>query len=220
MKTLAKVVNPIILSGKLGDGCIFKNNKEQKDYNISFVSKNFDYLIYKRDKLSKIVKVSNIRKQKSGYKEGAFSFVFATHMSRQVTDIANLSIVECIEALTKESFSMFYLDDGTYPQKKHFMHLYCNEFSEVEVELLISKIYSLYPYKLCSSRWDRKKDGRKYPYIYIPVITANEIKKDVKKFLIKNEIYSMLYKVGVDSPSETIENASKELIACSLEISE
>ena len=40
------------------------------------------------------------------------------------------------------------------------------------------------------------------------------------KNFIKNEIYSMLYKVEVDSPSETIENASKELIACSLEISE
>ena len=48
-------------------------------------------------------------------------------------------------------------------------------------------------------------DGRAYPYIYIPVKTANEIRKDVEKFLIKNEIHSMLYKVGIDSPSETIE---------------
>ena len=220
MKTLVRAVNPIILSGKLGDGCIFKNNEEQKEHNISFVSKNLDYLTYKRDELSKIVKVSNLRKQKSGYKEGAFSFTFSTHMSKQVTDVANLSVIECIEALTKESFSMFYLDDGTYHQKKHFMHLYCNEFTEIEVEHLISKIYSLYPYKISSIRWDRKKDGRKYPYIYIPVKTANEIKKDVEKFLVKNEIYSMLYKVGIDSPPETIKNISKELIACSLEISE
>lgn len=220
MKTLIKVVNPIILSGKLGDGCIFKNNEGQKDYNISFVSKNLDYLTYKRDELSKVVKVSNLRKQKSGYKEGAFSFTFTTYMSTLVTNVANLSVTECIEALTKESFIMFYLDDGTYHQKKHFMHLYCNEFTELEVESLISKVYSLYPYKRCSLRWDKKKDGRKYPYIYIPVKTASEIKKDVENFLIKNEIYSLLYKVGVDSPSETIENISKGLIACSLEISE
>lgn len=111
MKTLIKVINSIILSGKLGDGCIFKNNEGQK-------------------------------------------------------------------------------------------------------------VYSLYPYKRCSLRWDKKKDERNYPYIYIPVKTASEIKKDVENFLIKNEIYSLLYKVGVDSPPETIENISKGLIACSLERSE
>ena len=38
--------------------------------------------------------------------------------------------------------------------------------------------------------------------------------------LLDNEIYSILYKVGIDSPPETIENISKEQIASSLERSE
>jgi len=205
MKTLKKLVNPILLSGKLGDGCIYKNNEEQLDFNISFVSINLDYLSYKRDQLSKIVKVGNIRTQKSGYKSGAFSYTFATHMSKHITKVANMSISECIESLNKESFIMYYLDDGTYHQKKHFMHLYCNKFTVEETQQLIDKIYSMYPVKIGALRWDKKRDGRAYPYIYIPVKTANEIRKDVEKFLIKNEIHSMLYKVGIDSPSETIE---------------
>lgn len=220
MKTLKSNLNPIILSGKLGDGCIYKNNKEQQDYNISFSSINLDYLLYKRDELSKLVKVSNIRTQKLGYKIGAISYMFATHKNNQITNIANLNISECIDALDKLSLVMFYLDDGTYHQRKHFMHLYCNKFTIEETEKLIDKIYSLYPQKRGALRWDVKKDGRRYPYIYIPVKTANEFKKDVEKFLLDNEIYSMLYKVGIDSPSETIENISKEHIASSLERSE
>lgn len=208
MKTLNKKPNPLILSGKLGDGCIFKNNKEQEDFSISYVSINLDYLSYKRDELSKLVKVSNLRTQKSGYKQGATSYTFATYASKKITHVANMSISECISNLTVESLILFYLDDGTYHQKKHFMHLYCNEFSDEEVELLINKIYELYPLKRSSFRWDKKKDGRKYPYIYIPVVVANKFKEDIKEFLLSNEIYSMLYKVGVDSPSTTIESES------------
>lgn len=79
------------------------------------------------------------------------------------------------------------------------MHIYCNEFSVEETNKLIEKFYQLYPIKACSFRWDKKKDGRKYPYIYIPVKTANVFKEDIKDFLLTNEINSMLYKVGIES---------------------
>lgn len=193
---LRQIPNNIILSGKIGDGCIYKNNNEQKDFNISFVSINLDYLSYKRDTLIKFVKCSHIRTQKSGYKEGNISYTFATHKSSKVTQVANMTIEEVIANLTKESLTIYYLDDGTYHQKKHFMHLYCNEFTEEQANMLADKIFSLYPIKRPNLRWDKKKDGRKYPYLYIPVATANEIKRDVESFLEVNEIYSLMYKVG------------------------
>ncbi|MBO8161075.1 MAG: hypothetical protein H0Z24_05515 [Thermosipho sp. (in: Bacteria)] len=192
----SEIIDQLLISGKLGDGCIYKNNKNQPHYNISFVSINLDYLLYKRDILKNIVKVSNVRTQKSGYKKHSFSYTFSTYQHYKITEIATMTLKECINSLSKEGLILYYLDDGTYHQKKHFMHIYCNEFNVGEVNLLIDKIYELYPIKKCSFRWDKKKDGRKYPYIYIPVVTVKEFKKDIERFLIKNEIYSMLYKVG------------------------
>lgn len=187
----------LIVSGRFGDGCIHKNSKrEDGDYNIGFNSINLDYLEYKRDRIAKLIKVSRIRTQESGYKKGNISYVFNTHASKLVTKIKKEDSIKLLDNLSREALVLFYLDDGSYHQKGHFTHLYCNSFNSEEVEALRERIYELYPVKIPNIRVDRKSDGREYPYLYIPVPTTKEFIKDVKRFLVKNDIQSMMYKVG------------------------
>ena len=206
---LKKVENQCLLSSKLGDGGFYLNGKT---HYFLFVSKEKDYLMYKLNQLREAgipMKDSPVGITKSGYKEGNFSFSFITRNSEKLSKVALMSVREAVDAMSLDGLIMFYLEDGTFHQRKHFMHIYCNTFSVEEAQYLIEKIYSLYPIKKCAIRWDKKKDGRKYPYLYIPVSVANVFKEDVKTFLEDNKIYSLLYKVGI-SPSTTIENTNSE----------
>ena len=113
-----------------------------------------------------------------------------------------MSTIEILHKLDIQGLVYYFLDDGTYHQRKHFGHLYCNTFSDDEVEVLIDVLYKFYPQKRCTKRFDRKKDGRQYPYIYIPVVVMNEFKKDIKNFLEENNIDSLMYKVGGNTYAE------------------
>lgn len=193
MKAIKQRLRPIVLNAIVGDGCIVKQNNGSY---LQFTSTSLDWITFKRD-LCKEFKPTNLRTQPSGYGGKKTIYVFSTPQHDSISKSENFTIEECIEMLTKTDLIMWYLDDGTYHQKKHFMHLYCNMFTEEQSELLADKIFSLYPVKRPSLRWDKKKDGRKYPYLYIPVKTSNEFKIDVENFLKENDIQSLFYKVGI-----------------------
>lgn len=202
--------NQLLLSAKFGDACYVNMGK---NYKVMFQNKNLDYLSYKKNELNKLgIYTRDFQTVKSGYKKGSFSYSLDTRVNSILTEYAEIPNIQAIRAFNKEGLILFYLDDGTYHQNKHFMHLYCNTFSDIEVDELIKVFFKHYPQKLCAKRVDRKKDGRSYPYIYIPVVVAEVFKKDVHKFLIKNDIPSLLYKTGL--PSQTIESriSNKSLI--------
>ena len=115
-----------------------------------------------------------------------------------------MQICDILHNLDKQGLVYYFLDDGTFHQKKHFGHLYCNTFSDEEVETLIDVFYKFYPQKRCSKRIDKKKDGRQYPYIYIPVVVMNEFREDIYNFLTENDIVSLKYKIGYFSIKNTI----------------
>lgn len=204
-----------LLSSKLGDGGFYKNGNG--DYYFGFVCKELMYLKFKRDFILKrnrklrLLGSEPITKVFSGYKEGSYSYSFRTNRHRSLKSIAEMSVEEAIDNLDLDGLIMFYLEDGTYHKNKHFMHIYCNTFTIEECNYLIEKIYKFYPIKKCAIRYDRKKDGRKYPYIYIPVSVSNIFKLDVLEFIRLNDLACFLYKVG-DSPSTTIENTNNESV--------
>jgi hypothetical protein len=198
----------VLLSGKLGDGGIYKSSA---NCFALYVSVNLDYLQYKHNVLVRNgIKCADITTQNSGYKQGAKSYTFRACVHPTITRVHELSISKTISILTKRSLIQLYLDDGSFHKKKHFMHIYCNTFTVNETEQLADKIFELYPIKRPSLRWDKKKDGRKYPYLYIPTTTAREMREDVLEFLQKHNINSLMYKTGyfenTNPPSTTIEN--------------
>lgn len=197
-----------LLSSRLGDGGFIRNGV---NYSVQFVSKFRDYLEFKRNLFISYglpIRDNNITKLYSGYKEGAFSYQFYTRNSSIITEVALMTKIDVINYLNLEGLIMYYLEDGSFHQKKRFSHLYCNTFNPQEVNALIEKIYSIYPVKPPTLRWDRKRDGREFPYLYLPVPTTNELCEDTLNFLESNNIESLKYKVGI-SPSTTIENTNK-----------
>ena len=208
-----KIGNPqgdaldILINAKLGDGGMYQSGV---NYYMVFFSKSRDYLEFKRE-LCEPYLPREIRKAESGYKKGNISYSFGTRSSEEITNIALKSISECIKLLSLKGLYMLYLDDGTYHQKKHFMHIYCNMFSVQETEELANKIYGYYPIKRPTLRWDKKKDGRKYPYLYIPVDTTKALIEDVFEFVEDNQLYSLYYKIGKSIPSTTIETDLKRM---------
>ena len=191
----------LLLSQKVGDGCFITQVKEKdgkENYYFSSNSINLDYINFKKSVFDSIdgMHTHNIREGKSGYNSTSKIYSFDTRNHALISLVGRKKTLEVLDELNKIGLIIFYLDDGTYHQKKHFGHIYCNTFSDEEVDRLIKKVYYFYPQKLCKKRYDRKKDGRFYPYIYIPVCVMDEFKKDIERFLVENKIDSMLYKVG------------------------
>lgn len=204
LKVSESLISQLILSLKLGDGCLVDQSKT-KHYYLQTNSINLDYITHKKVRLEKLgVKTNRLRIGKSGYKESSKIYTFTTPINPLISNVGSMIVSECIRNLNKIGLIYFFLDDGSLHKRKAFGHIYCNTFSDSEVEVLIERIFQLYPYKRCSKRIDKKKDGRKYPYIYIPVSTMNEFRKDIEKFLNYYDIQSLMYKAVL--PSQTVEN--------------
>lgn len=204
MRLKSREPSQLIYSLKIGDGCFVQNSTGERfgkaTYNLLINSINLDYLVHKKTELERMGIITQpLRTAKSGYKEDSIIYVFGTRIHHYITSVANMKTVDILHKLDKQGLIYYFLDDGTFHQKKHFGHICCNTFNDEEVETLIKVMYKFYPQKLCTKRIDRKKDGRQYPYIYIPVVVMNEFRKDIYKFLKENHIESLLYKVGENS---------------------
>lgn len=185
----------LLLSAKIGDGSYINQRiTEPKTYRLYTSSVCEDYIEYKKQILHNNNIYTKDVKCISGYSGKSKIYGFNTAVTKETTTIGRMSISEVLDNLNKQGLIYYYLDDGSLHKKKHFMHLYCNMFDEQCVTKLKSLIFEFYPIKECSVRYDIKKDGRKFPYLYIPVATATAFSFDVKEFLMKNDIKSLLYK--------------------------
>lgn len=194
----------LCLSLKIGDGCYVSQSSTTKNFHMSTRSINKDYLDYKRNIFTKNDILTKDIVCPSGYKKGSIIYGFSTRVEPIISVVGNMSKIEILDSLDILGLILYYLDDGSLHKNKHFMHLYCNSFNSLEVEKLIEILYNFFPQKRCPVRYDKKKDGRVFPYIYIPVCVAKEFSKLVYDFLVRNNINSLLYKTI--SPSQTIEN--------------
>lgn len=198
------MLEQLLYSGKLGDGCLVHRAKTSV---IIFSSKCLNYLVHKKLILEiNGIRTSNITYGKSGY-TGRYDIArFSSYSDLRIENVYDMSKCTCIKNLNKLGLIYLFLDDGSLHKKAKTGHIYCNSFTDEEVEVLIDKIWELYPIKRCSKLYDKKKDGRCYPYIYISKYTMKEFVKDVAKFVTYYNITDMFYKA--DLPSTTIPNGS------------
>ena len=197
----------LLLSLRLGDGCFITQNKtKNKNYHVITSSINEDYIEYKRNVLEHNGIFVRSMKCRSGYKKSSQIFGISTRTSKEISLVGNLSITDCINGLNMTGLIMLYIDDGSLHKNKHTMHLYCNSFNEDEVGALVEKIHELLPQKKVSVCFDRKRDGRVFPYLYFPRCVVDEFNIHVRNFLIQNNINSLLYKTFL--PSQTVESIS------------
>lgn len=185
-------VRRLVFNAFFGDGGCYKNGA---NYYLVYTSTSLDYLQMKRSWASALYP-SNYKQTKSGYKGNKLILNFHTRNSPWITLFYKKGFKGLINEMDKKDLIMWYLDDGSFHQRKHFIHIYCNSLNDVEVDEVIDKIFCLYPEKKCVLRHDKKSDGRCYPYLYMPVCVANTFRKDVGKFLDKHNIESLRYKIG------------------------
>lgn len=197
----------LLLSLRLGDGSFITQNKtENKNYHVITSSINKDYIEYKRNVLEQNGIFVRSMKCSSGYKKSSQIFGISTRISKEISIVGNLSITDCINNLDMTGLIMLYLDDGSLHKNKHTMHLYCNSFKDGDVLALVEKIHELLPQKSVSVYFDRKRDGRVFPYLYFPRCVVDTLNIYVRDFLIQNNINSLLYKTFL--PSQTVESIS------------
>ena len=186
----------LLLSGKIGDGSFVNQRKtENKTYRYCTNSICKDYIDHKKlvcDKycLSTVYELNKY----SGYIPNKQLYAFRTKVHNETTIVGNMTTEEVLQQLDKLGLIYYYLDDGSLHKHKHFMHLYCNNFTSNQAEMLADIIEKFYPQKRCTVRYEHKKDGRVFAVIYIPVIVAKEFSKDVRDFLERHQITSLLYK--------------------------
>lgn len=195
----------LLLSLKIGDGCYVNQRKKSKPtYYLTTRSINSDYIDYKQHLLNKY----NIFTRKftgvSGFNSLKIQSCFRTRVEPEITLVGRMSVDEILDCLDIYGLCLYYLDDGSLHKHKHFMNLNCNSFTYKETEHLIDVIYKIFPIQRCSHRIDKKKSGKQYNYVYVPPKVAREFSKYVHKFLIDNNIQSLLYKTI--PPSQTIES--------------
>ena len=195
----------ILLTARIGDGCLIRQS-ETSNASANYMGIVEDYIQYKHDVLSESYSCSDVRLRdnSAGFNKNGIIYTFSVHTHPDITDIYSLSKIEIISQLDYFGFLIYFFDDGSYHKVRNTMHIYCNSFLPNEVEALKTKIFELFPYKLCRDRVDKKKDGRQYPYLYIPRVTVEGIKEYYTKFVKSKKLLNcMLYKLG--SPPQTIE---------------
>lgn len=192
-----------LLSSKLGDGAYITQNGG-KTYSLLFTSYKPDYVAHVKALLEDYGFVfCPIRVVRSGYKKGSSGWQLYTRIDPRLKEIADMSVVEALNHMNPTGLSYYFLDDGSIHKRRFFGNLYCNTFTDEEVQKLIDTFYKFYPIKPCVKGFDRKKDGRQYPYVRIPRAVMDEYKKDIKKLIDSSDLHCFDYKVV--SPSQTIE---------------
>lgn len=191
-----------LLSAKLGDGAYIAHPSGSTYF--QFTSYKPDYIYHVKQLLSNAgFMFIPIRTVHSGYKKGSTGLQLCTRIDDRLKVIRKLSIMDTLSNLDTVGLSYLFLDDGSIHKHKFFGNLYCNTFTDIEVQKLIDVFYQFYPVKCCVKGVDRKKDGRQYPYVRIPRAVMDLFKHDVKKLIDENGLRCFDYKVV--SPSQTIE---------------
>lgn len=199
----------IAKNARLGDGCISRNGKNAK---LSFMSTDLDVLKLKRQMCEEEgIVCTAFGTQKSGYGGTKIIYNFYTRVHEKITEVYEASHSDLIKTLDKQDLFLWLIDDGSWHKNQNLFHLYCNMLNDDEANLLIEQIYKLYGVRP-RLRKDRKKDGRQFNYLYFPRQLTILVRPEFKKFLIENNLHSMMYKVGGEDYEDPLENLSPELI--------
>lgn len=192
------------MTAKIGDGHF---SRWSKNSCVAYSSILQDYMLYKKKILDSDNYPCNeviLKDNSAGYNKNGIIYCLYTAVDERITKIHDMPKLDIIDSLDYFGFLMYYFDDGSYHKAHNIMHIYCNSFTPEEVEHLKKSIYRLFPYKECRNRVDKKKNGKQYPYLYIPKDTTTMIVKYYKEFVLAEPLLDcMAYKLGV--PSQTIE---------------
>lgn len=201
----------LFLTSRIGDGYCGLHSRStlegKANAHITYMGIERDYIQYKHDIISNYYTCNDVKLKdnSAGYNKKGTIYTFNVFSHPDITAIYKMSKIDIINQLDYFGYLMYFFDDGSYHIIRNTMHLYCNSFTPEEVDALKQKVFELFPYKMCRNRIDKKKDGRQYPYLYVPRVTVEAIKEYYTEFMNKTPALNcMRYKLNL--PSQTIRN--------------
>lgn len=172
----------VLLSAYFGDGCFFKLGQY---YRAKYSSKYREYILFKQSNLLTLPYGSSIMNMNCGYKHAQI-FSFDTYQHPTIDHIYNSSVENNLNRLTELGIAMWFYDDGSLHNKKHFYNLNTHSFDkQTNKNIFIpyfKDIWGISP----TLAYDRKSDGRIFTYLRINKLDgADKINNILKKYPLK-----------------------------------
>jgi len=184
----------LYINAKLGDGCIRKG-ETNKYHQLSFSGTEETWIRYKHQLSETTTKFCNQEQSPNAYGKKRI-YRFTTSPSPMAEYYSQITIIDLISQMTIKDLIALYFDDGSWHKGKHIMNLYTNSLTIEENERLILKIHELLGYSP-KMIFDRKKDGRQYPYLYFPRMLVKEFIPHINEFINETGLVCFLYKIGL-----------------------
>lgn len=178
----------VILTGKISDGTLCQNGVHFY-YMTNSIHKEY---IEKKKKLLGEICGEVTERTNRGYKINQI-FQTVTRNHPIITNIAITELENILPQLTNLGLAIWFYDDGSLHQKKHFYNLCTHSFTEEEHEdIIIPYLNKALDIKV-TKRIERKKDGRIFFYCGINKRDgADNIIKLLNKYPIKCFKYKTL----------------------------
>ena len=142
------------------------------------------------------MKVSKRRKGESGYGGKKEINVINSLGDTELKDLYDsYSNEELLRTAEEKDLILLYLDDGSWHKRSELMHLYCNELTENELKALADRVEELYGTRP-TLRWDKKKDGRSFPYFYFPRKLVDTVRDRWFEYVKERNMKDLYYKFG------------------------
>lgn len=214
-KDLEEDDKQVIYASILGDGCACLRKPIKEKFLVLSSSKKM-YLEYKCVYLAKNLFSQtgfNPNSNSLGYNKKGIIYTKQSYSHPEITRISELPATEIVKLLNEVGFALWMFDDGSLHKKHLTYHLYTNSFSIDEVKEFIVLLEQLFNIS-GRLRFDRKKDGRCFPYIYFRKESSAIISTILEKYSNHELAYKIIpssttipagSSVQVDAKSETSE---------------
>lgn len=192
----------VLLTGKFGDGCLYKNKNLNANFSYSTNSINKEIVEFKINLLEDLASNSGIRESINlGFKRNII-YTANSKTSPLITELYNENWKTSLEKLDELGLALWFYDDGSLHKNKLFYNLNTQKYSKEDNEYIAKYLYKKWNIRAIPTI-ERKKDGREFWYL--------RVRKFEGAFIISeilNKYYLNCYSYKIIS-SETIQKWSK-----------
>ncbi|MCA9381695.1 hypothetical protein KC678_05495 [Candidatus Dojkabacteria bacterium] len=203
---ITKNEEQLIISGIFGDGCLFKQTAKYHNYKGSSIHR--EYVEFKKSIFTSL-SCSNINTTlNAGYKVGnIYSITSQAHP--EISKIKNDSMENNLNKLEELGLAIWFYDDGSFHNKKHFYNLNSHALSyDLQNDVLIPLLKNKLDIN-ATIAYDRKVDGRIFTYLRVNKISGNalNISDLLKKYPMKCFKYKYLSSEAIPKGSSSQEGS-------------
>ena len=190
----------VLLTSKLGDGCIYKGNSN-KHFAYITNNKHREYLEFKKSLLGNLANSINYVEH-NGYSQTSI-YTLRTKPCPEIDIVNSWSLEKSLNYLDELGLALWLYDDGSLHKEKYFYNINTQKYSyDVNKNILEPFLKNKFGI-IAKTTIENKKDGREFYYLRVGRHDGSFI---ISKILSKYPIDCYKYKLW---SSETIQRWSK-----------